>query len=195
MPGMRWNRQVLGAATPVAAVAGIAGVVSYSHIVALGLRAGQSYTDAHLLPFAVDGLIVAGSVLLLYGSMLGWLCVVPGVVATVYANVMSGVPHGPLAATLAAWPAAAFALATFALERWLKSRARPGDAAARPCGHMVAGTLDEIIVRAYLHERDCLGETPSQRRLAATFGVSRPKVADLVGPLNGHLTELEDSRA
>jgi hypothetical protein len=45
-------------------------VVSYSHIVALGLATGQSPADAHLLPFAVDGLIVSGSVLLIYGSLL-----------------------------------------------------------------------------------------------------------------------------
>jgi hypothetical protein len=60
-----WNRTALVAALPVAAVAVIAGVVSYSHIAGLGLRTGQSTTDAHLLPLAVDGLIVAGSVVLL----------------------------------------------------------------------------------------------------------------------------------
>ena len=65
---MRWNRTALLAALPVAAVAVIAGVVSYSHIAALSLRTGQSPADAHLLPLAVDGLIVAGSVILLAGS-------------------------------------------------------------------------------------------------------------------------------
>jgi hypothetical protein len=45
------------------------------------------------------------------------------------------------------------------------------------------------VVRAYLHGRDCLGEQPSQRHLAATFGLSRPKVAELVAPHNGHMPE------
>ena len=122
---MTWNRTAILAALPVAAVAVIAGIVSFSHIEALGLRTGQSLTDARLLPLAVDGLIVAGSVILLAGSWLGWIGVVLGVAGTVYANVMSGLPRGPLAATVAAWPALAFTVASFMLERWLAARAAP----------------------------------------------------------------------
>jgi hypothetical protein len=118
-----WTRSALAAALPVAAVAVIAGVVSFSHIEALGLATGQSITDARLLPLAVDGLIVAGSVILLAGSWLGWIGVVLGVGGTVYANVMSGLPRGPLAATVAAWPALAFTVASFMLERWLAAQA------------------------------------------------------------------------
>ena len=119
---MTWNRAAILAAVPVAAVAVIAGVVSYSHIEALGLATGQSITDARLLPLAVDGLIVAGSVILLAGSWLGWIGVALGVAGTLYANVMSGLPRGPLAATVAAWPALAFTVASYMLERWLKSQ-------------------------------------------------------------------------
>lgn len=179
---VRWDRSAITAALPVAAVAVVAGVVSYSHIIALGLRTGQSTADAHLLPLVVDGLIVAGSVILLAGSLLGWLGVVPGIDATVFANVASGLPHGPLAATVAAWPAAAFSLASFTLERWLKSRVRPAVASGAPCGHIVA----ETVVHAYLHGRDCLGQPPSQRHLTAVYGLSRPKMAELVASLNGH---------
>jgi hypothetical protein len=119
---MTWNRTAVLAAVPVAAVAVIAGVVSYSHIEALGLATGQSLTDARLLPLAVDGLIIAGSVILLAGSRLGWIGVALGVAGTLYANVMSGLPRGPLAATVAAWPAIAFTVASFMLERWLKAQ-------------------------------------------------------------------------
>jgi hypothetical protein len=118
----RWDRSAVNAALPAAVVALIAGIVSYSHIVSLATTSGQSYADAHLLPFAVDGLIVAGTVILLAGSLLGWLCVAPGISATLYANVMSGAGHGAVSAIVAAWPAAAFALASFTLERWLKTR-------------------------------------------------------------------------
>ena len=121
MAAVTWNRTALLAALPVAAVAVIAGIVSFSHIEALGLRTGQTITDARLLPLAVDGLIVAGSVILLAGSWLGWIGVALGVAGTLYANVMSGLPRGPLAATVAAWPALAFTVASFMLERWLKS--------------------------------------------------------------------------
>ena len=58
-------------------------------------------------------------------------------------------------------------------------------AADAPCGHVPAATLDEAVVLAWLHGRDCLGQAPSQRHLSAVFSVSRPKVAELVGSLNG----------
>lgn len=192
MSTMRWDRIVVRAAIPCGIVAIIAGIVSYTHIAELALSTGQGW-PAYLLPLAVDGLVAAGVVILLAGSLLGWLCTGPGIVATIYANVMSGLPHGWLAATVAAWPAAAFALASYTLERWLKSRTVPEVATAGPCGHVVAGTLDDIVVTAYLHGRDCLGEAPSQRFLASTFNVSRPRVAELVGPLNGHLKEIPET--
>jgi len=211
-----WTRQTFAAALPVAAVAVIAGIVSFGHIEALALSVHQPLADARLLPLAVDGLIVAGTVVILAGYWLGWLGVVAGVAATVFANVESGLPWGPLAATVAAWPAVAFTVASFILERWLKRQVGRGgtggsgvasravanaprggdfvtaDVTAEPplatpgrCGHSMAGTPEQNVVQGYLHERDCLGQTPSQRRLAATYNVSRPKVAQLVGPLNG----------
>jgi hypothetical protein len=208
-----WDRLTYAVAVPVAAVAVIAGVVSFGHIEALALTEHQPLADARLLPLAVDGLIVAGSVILLAGYWLGWLGVVTGVAATLFANIESGLPWGPLAATVAAWPAVAFTVASFILERWLKRqvsgtrRGAPGgsevaeivdessvilpdpsqpEPSPATCGHEVAGTAEENVVRAYLHGRDCLGEVPSQRRLAAAWNVSRPKVATLVGSLNGH---------
>ncbi len=189
---MTGNRTVVLAALPVAAVAVIAGVVSYAHIEGLALSVHQSLATARMLPFSVDFLIVAGSVILLAGSRLGWLGVCPGVGATLFANVESGLPHGLLSATVAGWPAIAFTLASFMLERWLASRAKPAAAGAGPCGHTVAGTAEENVVQAYLHARDCEGQVPSQRSLAARFGISRPKVAELVGSVNGQ--RLPDGR-
>ena len=159
---------------------------------------------------------MAGTVVILAGYWLGWLAVAVGGLATIYANVMSGLPYGHLAATVAAGPAVSFIVASFLLERWIKRQVSRGgqggqevahlmdeSSIAEPspepvlatpvppndslnhCGHTVAGTAEENVVQAYLHERDCLGETPSQRRLSATHGISRPKVAALVGSLNG----------
>lgn len=115
-----WTRRAGAAALPVAAVAIIAGIVSYSHIEHLALAEHQPLTLARLFPFAVDGLIAAGSVVVLGGEQLGWLAVVPGVAATLFANIESGIGYGPLAATVAAWPAVAFSVASFVLERWIK---------------------------------------------------------------------------
>jgi hypothetical protein len=120
---LRWDRPAIIAAQPVAVVAAVAGAVSYSHIVALGLRVGQDSADAHLLPVSVDGLIIAGSVIIMCGSLLGWVGVVLGVAATLFANVEAGLPHGALSAAVSAWPAFAFTCASFMLERWLKSQA------------------------------------------------------------------------
>ena len=119
---MTWTRQALIAAVPVAAVAVIAGIVSYGHIETLALSVHQYLAAARMLPGSVDFLIVGGSVILLCGSQLGWLGVIPGVAATLFANVESGLPYGPLSATVAAWPAVAFTLATLMLERWLKKQ-------------------------------------------------------------------------
>ena len=136
-----WRRVVI-AALPVAVVAVVAGIVSYSHIVALSLRAGQSIMDAHLSPIPVDGLIVGGSVILWFGSWLGWFAVAPGVAATLFANVESGLPRGPLAAAVAAWPAVAFTVATIVLERWLKSQAKvPGLSPASDVGSDAEGDI------------------------------------------------------
>lgn len=209
---MIWDRQTTAAAVPVAAVAVVAGVVSYSHIEALALAQHQTIAQARLLPLAVDGLIAAGSVILLAGFWLGWLGVVCGIAATLFANVESGVPYGPLSATVAAWPAIAFSVASFMLERWLKRQVDRGGQGGtglanllvnpkevepetlgihkgfeppEPCGHDLTGPPADVVVQAYLHGRDCLGRPPSQRSLAATYGIHRTKVAALVGPLNG----------
>jgi hypothetical protein len=199
---LRWNRDAIVAAVPVAAVAGVAGWVSYSHIVALGMRTHQGPADSHLLPIPIDGLIVAGSWLIVAGSPLGWAGVALGVAGTLFANLEFGLPYGALPAIVSTWPAVAFTVATWMLERWLKRQAGRGGRAGRDgdgtgsasaddttedgrCPHGVAGTVDEAIVTAWLHTRDCLEEKPVQRQLAAAFGVHRTKVAALVGSLNG----------
>lgn len=199
---MTWTRSVLAAAVPVAAVAVIAGVVSYSHIEALGLATGQTLTDARLLPLAVDGLIVAGSVILLAGSWLGWIGVVLGVSGTVYANVMSGLPRGPLAATVAAWPALAFTVASFMLERWLAGQSQIGAACAdfevEDAPEIRNGIADlapvpsdaQSAALAALRATTAAGNPLSGRQLETRFGLTRAdatRVRELVAiESNGH---------
>ena len=187
----------------------VTGIVSYTHIYRLTLALHQPEMVARLMPFGVDGLIVVGSVVLLQAGRgqwwLGWLGIGPGAAASLFANVESGIRYGVLAAAWAGVPAVSFFLANFLLERWLKAQAGRGGQggsadgldyldelealrAASQCPHGPAGSVDEAVTSAYLHTRDCLGETPSQRKLAAAFDLSRPRVAELVGPLslNGH---------
>jgi hypothetical protein len=141
-PQVPWTRNTFAVAVPVAAVAVIAGIVSFGHIETLALSVHQTLAAARMLPGSVDFLIVAGSAILLAGSALGWLGVVPGVAATLFANVESGLPHGPLSAVIASWPAVAFTLATLMLERWLKRQVTSASGAPGPGGqgHGSTGT-------------------------------------------------------
>jgi hypothetical protein len=209
LSALHWLRtygpRILGGVA-LAAVAVVAGRISYMHIESFTLAEHQPRTVAMLAPFAVDGLIVVGSVVLLQAipgqEYLGWLGVGPGVAASVFANVESGIHYGVLSAAWAGVPAAFFALACFIFERWLSSQvgrgggrggnsggSRAGHAldpeTSGQCPHGVAGTVADAVVNAFLHGRDCIGEVPSQRQLAASFGQSRDKVAALVGSLNG----------
>ena len=201
----------LTAGLALVVVASVTGVISYTHVYDLTVSLHQPVMVARLMPFGVDGLIVVGFVVLLQAApgqaWLGWLGVVPGVAASLFANVESGLRWGPLAAGWAGVPAASFAQATFLLERWLKAQASHGGQGgaqaasakrvgvgegmpASRCPHGVAASAEDAVVQAFLHARDCAQMPLSQRHLAAAFGVSRPKVAELVGPLlaemNGH---------
>ena len=185
------TREIVLASLPVGLVATIAGIVSYSHIVALGLRTHQGAGDAHLLPFAVDFLIVAGSVILLAGYWLGWLCVVAGVAGTLFANLEFGLPYGWLSAVVSTWPAVAFTVATFVLERWLKSRRRqqPPDVLS-PLVPTDAENAALMALRATL----AAGNPYSANQLADKFSLSRAQVTkvrqQVLAGSNGHADPL-----
>ena len=168
--------------------------MSYSHIVALGLRTYQGQADAHLLAIPIDGLIVAGSVILAAGSSLGWLGIALGVAATLFANLQFGLPHGALSAAVSTWPAVAFTVACFMLERWLRSRRRSARAAAPsgPSGVALvpiptdAQNAAEMALRA----TQAAGNPLSGRQLETRFGLTRAdatRVRQLVlAGANGH---------
>jgi hypothetical protein len=123
-------RVVSGAA--ILAVAVVSGVISFGHIYDLSVSLHQSVLAARLMPVAIDGLIVVGSVVLLEsGSRLGWLGVAPGLALSVFANLESGLRFGWLSAIWAAIPSLSFFLATFIFERWLKAQSRTTAIAAR----------------------------------------------------------------
>jgi len=106
-------------ATTVAAVllvAAVAAIVSYEHMRTVADRAGEDWR-AWLLPLSVDGLVVAGSMVLLTrrraglpGGRLAWCALLGGVGASLAANVAAAEPTAT-ARVVAAWPALAFAVA------------------------------------------------------------------------------------
>ena len=195
-----WPRLVAGLA--LATVAMAAGVVSYTHIDALTVALGGSRLAGHLVPVGVDGQIGVGSVVLLTATgrhaRWGWPPIVLGMAESLFANYMSGISHGRLGATWAMVPALAFAVATFTLERWAKSQVTGAagvasantlssdgewdDEPAHVCPHYAGASVESAAVQAFLHARDCTDAPMSQRQLSVAFGLSRPKVAELVAP-------------
>jgi hypothetical protein len=103
-------------ALAVVAVAVVAAVISYQHAYELVRSHGESGVTARLVPFTVDGLIWAASMVVLDASRRGqpvarlaaW-SLGAGIVAGIGANLAHGVGHGPVGALalVSAWPALA----------------------------------------------------------------------------------------
>jgi Protein of unknown function (DUF2637) len=103
-------------ALAVATVAAVAAVISYSHAYELVSTHGETGLTARLMPFTVDGLILAASMLILDANRrhqpvppLARWCLGAGILATVGANLAHGIGHGPIGALVSAWPALALA--------------------------------------------------------------------------------------
>ena len=115
-------------ALAVMAVASVAAIISYQHAYELVTSHSETGLTAHLLPFTVDGLIWAASMVVLDASrrnhpvprLAKWSLAV-GIVATIGANLAHGLNHGPIGALVSAWPALAlvgsFELLTSAIQQ------------------------------------------------------------------------------
>jgi Protein of unknown function (DUF2637) len=103
-------------ALAVATVAAVAAVISYRHAYELVSTHGETGTTARLVPFTVDGLILAASMLILDANrrnqpappLARWY-LGAGIAATIGANLAHGLGHGPIGALVSAWPALALA--------------------------------------------------------------------------------------
>lgn len=142
-------------AAAVLLVATIAAVVSYMHVATLALHYGQPPLATYLLPLSIDGMVATSSLVLLRSARAGvtapWLArtgLVLAIVATLAANVASGLPHGWPGTLLAGWPAVAFVVSAetaIAMSRRPAASGqrmladRPADTATtRPRPHQVA---------------------------------------------------------
>lgn len=103
-------------AVAVATVAAVAAVISYRHAYELISTHGETGVTARLVPFTVDGLILAASMLILDANRrhrpvppLARWCLGAGILATIGANLAHGLGHGPIGALVSAWPALALA--------------------------------------------------------------------------------------
>jgi hypothetical protein len=115
----------------VAAVAVLAGWVSYVHAYEVVRAHGEHGILARLYPGTIDGLIYAASMVLLDAArrdvkapaLARWL-LAAGISATLFANVLSGAAYGLLGAAVAAWPALAL-VGSYELLMWLVRHSSP----------------------------------------------------------------------
>lgn len=177
----------------LAALALITGIVSYLHALSVVHMTGSTGLVAYLIPFVADLMILTASLALLDAirnrarkPRLAMCSLAVGIGSTVAMNVVAGLVNGPGGALVASLPPVAFVLSLETLMGIVRlARGGQPEASDLPCTHTVAATVDSAVVNAWLHARRCTGEPVSQRKLAADFGVSRARVAELVGTLNG----------
>lgn len=180
----------------VVAVATVAAVISYQHAYELVLLHGETGPTARLVPFTVDGLIWAASMVILDASrrrqgipaLAKWSLGV-GITATIGANVAHGMNRGPIGAVVSAWPALAL-VGSFELLMLLTRSAAPIATAKPPQAAYLARGLPpgaeaeqtpEDAVRAdYLASLHGPGKPLSQRFLAQKHGLDRRKVKQII---------------
>jgi hypothetical protein len=184
----------LTTALAVVAVASVAAIISYQHAYELVRTHGESGITARLLPFTVDGLIWAASMVVLDASRrnqrvprLALWSLAAGIVATVGANLAHGLGHGPVGALVSAWPALAL-VGSFELLMLLVRNARSVDS-TMPSEDEVPTTtseepkLDEMVRAMYQ-------EGASQRAIARQLDVDRRKVKRVLGESSATMVNL-----
>lgn len=184
-------------ALAVVAVAAVAAVISYRHAYELVHSHGESGPTARLVPFTVDGLIWAASMVILDASrrkqpappLAKWSLAV-GIVATVGANVAHGTSHGIIGALVSAWPALAL-VGSFELLMTLTRNAASHAVPARdeqrttmeqpePPSTEPEQTPEQAVLAEYLASLDGPGRPLSQRYLAEKHNIDRRKVKQII---------------
>jgi hypothetical protein len=184
-------------ALAVVAVAAVAAVISYRHAYELVHSHGESVPTARLVPFTVDGLIWAASMVILDASrrrqpappLAKWSLAV-GIVATVGANVAHGTSHGAIGAVVSAWPALAL-VGSFELLMTLTRAAAihsgpPQDEPRTTVEHPeppsteAEQTPEQAVLAEYLASLAGPGRPVSQRYLAQKHNIDRRKVKQII---------------
>jgi hypothetical protein len=182
-------------ALAVVAVAVVAAVISYQHAYELVRSHGEAGTTAHLLPFTVDGLIWAASMVVLDASrrnqpvprLAAW-SLGAGIVATVGANLAHGISHGPVGALVSAWPALALVGSFELLMMLIRTGHGAGSGEAQldlrrhPAPPLVQNAPPQLAAAPSLEqvvrERHQVGH--SQRAIARDLDINRRKVKQII---------------
>jgi Protein of unknown function (DUF2637) len=176
---IRWST-----AAAVIGVAAVAAVVSYEHAHALVHAHGETGWTAHLIPLTVDGLIWASSMVMLDSARRGarvpslarWLLGL-GIAATLAANVAHGLGHGPIGATVAAWPAVALVGSYELLMMIVRGVQQPAGDDAPETVEASTGVPDTLRALASEEFADdvAAGRMPSIRTIRARLHVGQPR--------------------
>jgi hypothetical protein len=182
-------------ALAVATVATVAAVISYRHAYELVSTHGETGVTARLVPFTIDGLILAASMLILDANrrnrpvpLLARWCLGAGIMATIGANLAHGLGHGPIGALVSAWPALALGGSFELLMTLIRTEHDPGKQqasdpakshAAPVAEHdapplLVQAPTVEQAVRAWHHAGR------SQRAIARELNLDRRKVKQII---------------
>ncbi len=186
-------------ALAVVAVAVAAAIISHQHAYELVRSHGESGVTARLLPFTVDGLIWAASMVILDASrrnqpvprLAAW-SLGAGIVATVGANLAHGVGHGPVGALVSAWPALALVGSFELLMMLIRTGrgARPGEAEPEPWHQVVPPLVQEASP-----ELTAAPARDVRRGQPADPGRGRPAGPRIRHPQSAGLAQLADRRS
>jgi len=172
----------------VLAVACVAAIISYQHAYELVTFHGETGTTAHLLPFTVDGLIWAASMVVLDASrrsqpvppLAKWSLGV-GIVATIGANLAHGLNHGPIGAVVSAWPALALVGSFELLMLLVRSHQRGSSNASDGATRDQAEPRPVPLVSSVEHTvRSWHAEGRSQRSIARDLDINRRRVKQII---------------
>jgi hypothetical protein len=106
-----------------------------------------------------------------------------GIGATLAMNVAAGWHHGSAGALVAALPPVALVLSLDTLMGLVRRSRERGastcndhpDPLLGQCPHQVAMTADDAVIGAYLHSRDCYGDTPHNANWRLSSASAGPK--------------------
>jgi Protein of unknown function (DUF2637) len=170
----------------VLGVAIVAAIVSYEHAYALVRAHGEARWTARLVPLTVDGLIYSSSMVMLNSAkrrvsvppLALWLLAL-GILATLAANVMHGLGHGPIGAAVAAWPAAAL-VGSYELLMTL-IRSSPGHEPDGQCVSERVSAADPLQVQAAdtFAAQVANGTVPSIRAIRSALCVGQPRAQQI----------------
>jgi len=182
-------------ALAVVAVAGVAAIISYQHAYELVTSHGETGLTAHLLPFTVDGLIWAASMVVLDASRrhhpvprLAVWSLATGIVATIGANLAHGLGHGPIGAMVSSWPALAMVGSFELLMLLIRPHHEPsaGESSDGTTYHELSaveqGEPTEVSPTPTLEQtvQAWHGEGRSQRAIARELKLDRRKVKQII---------------